>query len=150
MPRAFDHTVPVDSEGMLSRSFRQVVAGYLKLYAGGDVRVRFSKPIRSTKANSYYWGVVLEDVRMGMVDAGYVRPAIWWHKEFKGRYLPMVTDVTFSGKETTHEPTTTKMDSTAFFEYVEAIKMDEEVLRAGIYIREPEGPFRSHNITEPT
>lgn len=156
MPRATDITCEVAGDGSIPKKYREHIRDNLKLYAGGEVRIRLSRPKRSTRANAYWWGYVLEEIRQGMLEAG-----IGWmetndgikavsaeilHHHFKSKYLPVRTAVVF-GDDITLPPTTTTLDSTEFHDFVEAVKTDPQVRQLGILFDEPDD-MRSYAIAE--
>ncbi len=151
MPRATDETFDVAEDGTLTDRRRAAwLWDQLKLYAGGQVRIRISRPKRSTAANAYYWGVVLAAIREAMMDAGHPVSAEALHHHFKALYLEPRWVQVF---HYTHmmPPTTTDLDQTAFAEYIESIKQDQAVLALGVYIPEPDAgydAFRSYKIAE--
>lgn len=149
MPKAIDITLDVDSDGNISRTRSRWLRDYIKLFAGGKVRIRISRPKRSSAANSYYWGAVIRPIREALLDAGRAVSADTLHRLFKQRYLDVETDEVF-GEPVTLPPTTTKLDQTEFHYYCEAIKQDPDVLALGVYFEEPDDEaWRSHNIAEP-
>lgn len=155
MPKALDILATVTG-GTLPIHARQQIKAYLPLFDGRDVRVRISSPKRSSRANSYYWVAIIDRIRKELNDAGYawiqgesgnepVTSAVL-HEYFKARYLSPRTAV-IMGRDVTLAPTTTTLDSTAFHDYIEAIKMDEYVLALGIDF-EPVPDMRSYAIAE--
>lgn len=149
MPKALDETFYVTDDGKLADQRRaEWLRSQLQLYAGGQVRIRIGRPKRSTRANAYYWGVVIATVREALMEAGMPVSAEALHVHFKRRYLePRTTCVL--GIDHVLDPTTTDMDSTEFSYYIEAIKEDEDVRRLGVYIPEPDENMRSSRIAEP-
>lgn len=151
MPRAIDEVLELDAEGRFCQlnRLRWLFVEYIKLFAPGDVRIRISRPQRSTAANRYYWGVVIKVIRQGCLEAGQVVSAEALHEHFKARYLdPRVVEVL--GKERVLPPSTVKLDSTAFYDYIESIKTDEDVVQLGVYIPPPDdGRWKSYSLEEP-
>lgn len=158
MPRATDIVCEVSPDGKIPKRHSAHIRDQLKLYAGGDVRIRVSRPKRSSRANAFYWAGIIEPIRIGMTEAGLgmmtapdgtptmvTSEALHYH--FKCKHLPFRTAYIF-GKDVVLPPTTTELDQTAFSDYIEAIKTDEEVLQLGIFFEEPES-FRSYSIAEP-
>ena len=148
MPKAIDKTWTVDERGHLPRSAREHIAGQLKLYAGRDVRVRLSRPKRTTKANAYYWSQIIEPIRIALLEAGQPAPAEAIHEVMKRRYLEPRTTTVFD-EEHWMPPTTTDLDQTDFSDYIENVKHDEDVIALGVYIPDPDGDFRSYRLAEP-
>lgn len=157
MPRAIEIITEVDSEGKIPKKYTRFIRDQLMMYAGGEVRIQVGRPKRTTRANAYYWAAVIEPIRLAMLDAG-----IGWmetndgikavsaealHHHFKTKYLPVQTMVIF-GDDVTLPPTTTALDSTEFFDYVEAVKTDPQVLQLGVYFEEAPENLRSYAIAE--
>lgn len=158
MPHKLEFIAECDSEGRLPDYRQKQIDAYLKrLYPHRQVSVRYGEPTRTSRANAFYWGVVLDLIRKAMNEAGYAFLLVRGetqpitsealHAHFKARYLPVQTAVIF-GRDATLEPTTTILDKTQFFDYVEAIKNDEDVLLLGIDFPEPDTEFRSFSIGE--
>ncbi|MDX1545606.1 MAG: hypothetical protein R3247_01380 [Rhodothermales bacterium] len=148
MPQAVDMTWTVGDDGHLPRAARRFLAAQLKLYAGGEVRIRLSRPKRTTKANAYYWAAVIQPIRAALLEAGQVASAEDVHELFKARYLaPRVAEV--FGEAHVLSGSTAELDQTAFFEYVEAIRTDEDVLALGVFVEDAPESLRSHRISDP-
>lgn len=155
MPMPLDETFDVGEDGQLADRRRAAwLWSQIKLYAGRRVRIRVSAPKRSTRANAYYWGVVLDTIRRACMDAGQPVSAEELHHHFKALYLPART-FEVMGIDHVMPGSTAQLDSTSFADYIEAIKQDEQVLALGCYIPDPdeyeerEGAFRSYAIAEP-
>lgn len=150
--KPFDREIDVQEGGTFRRGDYEAVQRYLRFYAGRTVRVRLSAPKRSTKANAYYWGVVIETIRLARLEVG-MKPVASedLHRHFKRLYLPPRTVEVFGVSHTWESSTVT--DSASFFAYVEAIKGDEAVLdllaAANMHIPEPDTALRSYRIAEP-
>ena len=71
------------------------------------------------------------------------------HRHFKALYLPVRTVEVF-GVDHTWEGSSADLDSTSFFDFVESIRTDEEVMRvlafANMEIPEPDPNYRSYKI----
>lgn len=148
MPQAIDITLSVTGEGQFadkgrSRWLREII----KLYAGRDVRIRVSSPKRSTSANAYLWGVVYARIQQGLLESGTAVSTEAIHEHFKRRYLPARV-ITVFGEDHVLPGSTSDLDSTAFYEYVEAVRNDEDVLQLGVYIEEPDPVYKSYRIEE--
>src|SRR5690606_39444582 len=63
-------TSPYSTLFQAPRKYSEWVRDHLQLYAGGEVRIRVSRPKRTTRANRYWWGYVLETIRQAMIEAG--------------------------------------------------------------------------------
>lgn len=142
MPKARTFTARVDDDGRLPIATERHIQDELKLYAGRRCAVRLSRPRRSHQANSYLWGVVYKTIRRAMSEAGTSLPADVWHRYFKDKYLDPWVEI-IAGREIVNPPSTARLDSTAFYEYVEAIRTDEEIVRVlGIHIPNPDPLWR--------
>lgn len=150
MPKAFDHTVDVPESGILTSALRQQIGGLVALYAGGPLRIRLGRPARSTRANAYMWAGVYEPLAQAAREAGYDITAEDLHRHFKQKYLPPIPSVDAFGEEIIKEPSTTKLDSTEFFYYVENVRLDPFVAQLGVIIEDPEDNYRSYSIAEPS
>lgn len=142
MPKARTFTARVGDDGRLSIATERHIQDELKLYSGRRCVVRLSRPQRSHAANRYLWGVVYKTIRKAAADAGTHLPADAWHRYFKDKYLEPGVE-TVAGREIVVPPSSARLDSTAFYEYVEAIRTDEEIVRAlGIHIPDPDPGWR--------
>lgn len=159
MPKQYERIIDIDERGRIADAYeRELLKMYFTLYASGKMRIRLSKPKRSSRANRYYFGVVIETIRRARLEAG-MEPvsAEDLHRHFKMLYLPVRT-VEIMGVDHTFEGSSKDLDSTAFFDFVENIRNDEDVrrlmLETGLTIEDPvdwqehEGAFRSHQIAE--
>jgi hypothetical protein len=89
---------------------------------------------------------VLPAVRYGAFDAGYELPLEALHTLFKERYVDPI--IHHAGDMEIVVLTTTQLDSTQFYDYIEAIRNDEFVLALGVTIPEPEEKYRSYSIQD--
>lgn len=156
MPRAIDFTCDVDEAGHIPAARRRFVADQLRMYAGGQVRIRLSKPKRSTRANSFYWAGVIDPIKDAMNEAGAMV-----HTSETGAYSPVTSKMVHDMMKKRHlgyesvevcHPTTgeviyeatelrssASLDSTDFSDYIEAIRQDELTRALGVWIEEPAG-----------
>ena len=151
--RPLDITVEINEHGGFKfGSDRNRVRDYLAFaFAGRRCRLRISEEKRSTQANAYYWAVVIETIRLARLECGM--PPVSsedLHSHFKACYLPVRVVEVFG---TTHTLLgTTVTDSTEFYDYVEAIRQDEDVRRvlafANMEIPDPDPNYRSYKIKE--
>lgn len=146
MPRPIDIRCEVDENGHLPRKMRVLLGGQLKLYAGREVRIQVSSPKRSSKANAFYWVGVIGEIQRRAAEAGHAVSAQALHEYFKAKYLQPSIEYVW-GEEVLVPASTAKLDSTAFHEYIESIRMDEAVIQLGVYFDEPEG-LRSYSIED--
>ena len=143
MPEKRSATFYVEEDGSLyPKSKVQWMREGLKLFAGGQVVITYERPKRSLKQNAYYWGVVIEEVRQALLEAGHPLSSKAIHEHYKAKYLS-AEGYTYTSRETgeVHEivqtRSTTDLDSTEFSDYVERIRTDELVQQLGIYIPLP-------------
>lgn len=137
MPRTMTARASVADDGTLPKDTRRLLRGELQLYAGREVEIRVSPPTRSTSANAYYWGVVLRAVQTGWSDAGVALSSDQWHEIFKHRHLAWGVEE-INGREVPVPPSTRRLSTTEFHEYLERIRYDEEfVVGPEIEIPEP-------------
>lgn len=139
MPQAVDIVLSVDENGTITdRQKAEWLWSQIRFYAGRKVRIRVSAPARSSRANSYYWGAVIEAIWKACLMAGIPTTREALHELFKRRYLQPQTVVSLGGEDITLPPTTTNLNSTEFYQYIENIRNDEEVMALGCYIETPE------------
>lgn len=159
MPHKLTIRTTVDEDGHLPKTRRNQIASTLQLYTGSEVEITIGKPKRSTQANAYYWGVVLKEIQLACVEAGVTATnpetgemhpitAEMLHRMMKDRYL-QPEPVEIAGQPLTLGGSTTRLDSTEFFDYVERVRSDPFVLALGVDVPEPEGSYRSYNLAEP-
>ncbi|HYG68163.1 MAG TPA: hypothetical protein VD838_10905 [Anaeromyxobacteraceae bacterium] len=120
----------------------------LRLYAEGEVEVTIRKPKRSGRANAYWWGAVLPAIQRGLAEAGQAVSCEALHVHFAEKYLPPRIEEVF-GITQVMRGRTSELDSTSFFDFVEAVRFDEEVLALGVEVPEPERGLSSYKIAEP-
>jgi len=156
MPKKVDIVAVLDEDGRIKDpNRRDWLRGQFLLFGGGKVRIQLSKPKRSSRANKYYWKGVIGTIWQACLEAGIQTTTGALHEEFKEKYLPARPVVGISGQDRTLPPSTADLDSTEFFEYVENVRTDENVMALGVYILSPQeweqdnGKIRSGSITEP-
>jgi len=147
MPKKIDWVCYVTPDGRLSRTKQEAFDRQIAMYADSNVRLQIGKPKRSSDANKYYW-YVIKTIQAAMAEAGYAYSQKGLHKYFKEKYLSVEAEVVM-GVSITHEPSTTRLDSTEFFYYVEAVKNDEAVLVLGINFDDPPDRMTSFSISDP-
>jgi len=145
------HSLEIISEvtdGRLPQYRQEQIRSYLKLFEGQDVHIRMGKPKRSSQANRYYWVAVIEPIRRALMEAGMeYASADVVHEYFKRKFLPVrCTEVL--GEPFTLTGSTTELDSTEFFDYIESIKHSEKVLQLGIEFEDPDPSYRSYSLSE--
>lgn len=75
---------------------------------------------RSTPQNSFYWGVVVQEVRLGLLEIGYRMSADEVHYFLKQKFNP-VEIPSIDGEVIQVPGSTTELNKTEFSEYVERI-----------------------------
>lgn len=147
MPQAIEQLFTIGPQSIAD--ILRFLSGQVPLYEGRQMQIRVSPPKRSTQANSYYWGVVLPEVQKGFMKAGAGACSITaLHAFFKTELLGTeAKDVL--GKVIEIPKSTSRLDSTAFYEYIEGIRNHELVLQAQIVIPEPEDTYKSYRLSEP-
>lgn len=130
MPAACRHLARVDEDGRINDLVRRQVAADIARFRGRDVEITISPPKRSSRANSYYWGHVLKQIRIAADESGQHVTQEALHGYYKQKYAdPIVVQV---GNRQIIEYSTRNMTSTEFFEYVERVKTDEIPLSLGV------------------
>jgi hypothetical protein len=84
------------------------------------IRVERRKARRSNQANRYYWGVVVQEVRLGLIEIGYDLTADETHFFLKSKFnVTMIANKDGEGLEV--PGTTTTLNKVEFGEYIERI-----------------------------
>ena len=148
MPEPLTFACTVSKDGRLPDACRELVRRTLRLYAEGEVEVTIRKPKRSNRANAYWWGVVLPAIQRGLAEAGKAVSCEALHVHFAEKYLPPRVEEVF-GVTMVLRGRTSELDSTSFFDFVESVRYDEEVLALGVEVPEPDARFSSYKIAEP-
>tara|TARA_R110000822_G_scaffold103213_5_gene229803 strand:- start:254 stop:703 length:450 start_codon:yes stop_codon:yes gene_type:complete len=146
MPRPLDIVTNVGHDGAIPSSHKRRIADHLMLFAGSPVRLQVTAPKRSNKANAFYWAGVIRPIQIACADAGRAVSGQGLHEYFKQLYLPVKTEMV-NGTDVVIPLSTTKLDSTAFHDFIESIRTDEFVLALGVYFDEPE-EFSTHKIDD--
>jgi len=81
-----------------------------------------TKPKRSTPANRYYWGVVVELIYLALKESGWEVNREGTHELLRVRFLSEDKPIGNDGEFVTRVKSTTELDSKEFGEYVEACK----------------------------
>lgn len=145
MPHKRYTKVHVQEDGTLRNGQRLMdwLVDQFSLFADGPAVITIQRPKRSLDQNRYYFGVVLETIRQGLLDAGHTFAVEDLHEHFKGRYLGGKS-ITYRNPETGNvrekvvPRSTTELDTTAFHDYIERIKTDELVRQLDIRIPSPD------------
>ena len=81
-----------------------------------------TKPKRSSPANRYYWGVVVELIYLALKESGWEVTREGTHELLRVRFLSEDRPIGNDGEFVTRVKSTTELDSKEFGEYVEACK----------------------------
>jgi hypothetical protein len=144
MPRAITLRGTVDAEGRPSKALATRARDALRLYADGDVELVIRKPLRSLEANNYLWGVCYPLIQAGWSEAGKAYPVDALHQYYAEKYLPPDFSVVINGETVVGRGRTSRLPSTEFYDFVEAIRTDETVLALGVVIPDPDPDYKRH------
>ena len=81
-----------------------------------------TKPKRSSPANRYYWGVVVELIYLALKESGWEVTREGTHELLRVRFLSEDRPIGNDGEFVTRVKSTTELDGKEFGEYVEACK----------------------------
>lgn len=81
-----------------------------------------TKPKRSSPANRYYWGVVVELIYMALKESGWEMSREGTHELLRVRHLSEDKPIGDNGEFVTRVKSTTELDSKQFGDYVDACK----------------------------
>lgn len=167
MPLPVEIFATLPESGDLDREVKIMIRDALRVFAPGEIMFRISRPVRTNEANKYYWYVLktlanaLLDVGIGYLETAHPRTgevirlpvsseALHYH--YKRKYLaPRIVHLPAAEHDPIDiiiPPTTTKLDSTTFYWYVEQIKNDE-LVPEGTDFDKPKDSYRSYSIYEP-
>lgn len=141
MPETLTVITRIDEHGRMPKSRREEIATHLTLFAGGMMKATFGPVTRSDSQNRYWHGFVVRPIRETMLAAGLgpiSHDAL--HAYFRDLYLEPTIE-TVNGVEKMIRPSTTKLSTTDFHYFCEAVKTDELVLRLGVVFPEPEESY---------
>ncbi len=128
-------------DGHLSERARRQIANVLPLYEGKDVEVTIRPPKRSTRANALLWAGIYPPIQRALADSGRGVSCEALHVHYAAKYLPPDFSVEIDGETVVGRGKTSKLDSTTFSDFIEAIKTDDMVLALGV-VFEDEGPLK--------
>jgi len=146
MPQRVTKICLVSGQGELPQSTVDQINDELQLYAGRPVAITISPPVRSLQANAYLWGLVYPEFQRGLDAAGM--PAASCdaiHAHFRDTLLPTTArqEVVMDRKVTViDDPSTAQLNSTAFYEYVESVRLIARE-RLEWQIPDPDPEFRA-------
>lgn len=81
-----------------------------------------TKPKRSTPANRYYWGVVVELIYLALKESGWEVNREGTHELLRVRFLSEDKPIGNDGEFVTRVKSTTELDSVEFGTYIERCK----------------------------
>jgi len=81
-----------------------------------------TKPKRSTPANRYYWGVVVELIYLALKESGWEVNREGTHELLRVRFLSEDKPIGNDGEFVTRVKSTTELDSVEFGTYIECCK----------------------------
>lgn len=109
--------------GKLHLSNRKRFSDDCRQFKDCDVEIIIKKKgKRSSQANRYYWGCVVEEIRLNMLDRGYRYEAETIHEFLKGKFNFEVVVIEATGERIDIPSTTTDMNKDEFYEYVERVR----------------------------
>jgi len=160
MPEALDLELRITDDGKIADIYeRYRIVAMLKMYADRTVRLRLTAPKRTARQNSFWW-MFLDLIRRALIDSGEEG---WLdreagcrtlHRHFVEKHLGTETVVVF-GQTMTRPVSTKRQDRETFSTFIEAVRLDEDVLRLGVELpdveayEEREGRLRSYALKEP-
>lgn len=160
MPFALDFICDVDDDGRIPAVRQTVIRANLRERAGGQVRIRVGAPVRSTRANAFYWAGVIGPIQAFLAERGRARPAWAIHEALKETHLPTVAvelpeevvdfmDEAEMGEKVYRRFTTTRLDVGQFSLFCELVMA--EWGGYGVDFTEPiPSGLRSGSIAEPS
>lgn len=104
----------------------------------GKWELTVTKPNRSERQNRWYWGEVVDSVFKACLQAGISTTPEGVHEHFKRKYLTPRGSVDINGNEILIPPSTTKLNTAEFSEYILNIMSDEQVVEMGVIIDLPD------------
>lgn len=81
-----------------------------------------TRPKRSSQANRYYWGVVLDLIYLALRESGWEINKEGTHELLRVRFLSVDKPIGDEGGFLTRVKSTTELDSTEFVAYIERCK----------------------------
>lgn len=160
MPQSLDLEILVADGGQIADGYaRSRIAATLKMYDGRTVRFRLTAPKRTARQNSFWW-MYLDLIRRALIDSGEdgwldrAAGCKTLHRHFVEKHLGVETIEVF-GNVVTRPVSTRKLDRQTFSNFIEAVRLDEDVLRLCVELpsveqyEQREGPMRSYAFAEP-
>lgn len=160
MPQSLDLEILVADGGQIADGYaRSRIAATLKMYGGRTVRFRIGAPKRTAKQNRFWW-MYLDLIRRALIDSGedgWLDRAAGCralHRHFVEKHLGVETYEVF-GAVATRPVSTRKLDRETFSTFIEAVRLDEDVLKLGVELpdveafEQREGRLRSYALAEP-
>jgi hypothetical protein len=112
----------ITETGVIKIHNRRLMEDWAQGYKGKKIKIRIEKAgsKRSLPQNAYYWGVVVEEIRYGLLQIGYQMTKEETHYWLKYKFNPI--NIPGEGGEAIEVPdTTTTLTKTGFAEYIEKI-----------------------------
>jgi hypothetical protein len=116
-------TGTVGIDGALRLHKRKEFDNLLKDFKGSDVLITVSKKFkrRSVNQNSYYWGVVVTEIRDRLNELGHNVTLDLTHEMLKARFNVQESVNESTGEVFSFPKSTTEMNTEAFCEYIDKI-----------------------------
>lgn len=112
----------ITDTGVLHIQNRKRLEEWSGQYPGKQVLIRIERrgSKRSNPQNRYYWGVVVQEVKLGLLNIGYDLSAEETHYFLKERFNPVFI-ANKQGEALQVAGSTTQMNKTDFSEYIERV-----------------------------
>lgn len=101
---------------------RRLLREWASRFKGKNIKIRIERAgsRRTLPANNYYWGVIVEEVRLALLQLGHQMTKEETHEFLKGKFNAVL--LPGPGGEAIEVPgTTTTMTKTEFGEYIDRI-----------------------------
>lgn len=111
--------------GKLPEGIKATLARVIPTFAGKKVRlvIEEAKEKRSTDANRYYWGVLVEEVRKFHLEQGHAISPDDCHEELLAVYAPMVERKALDGSIKLTPLRSSAMNKEQFYKYCLTIEV---------------------------
>ncbi|WP_315823045.1 hypothetical protein [Paraflavitalea speifideaquila] len=120
--RNLELNASIDNTGKLTVHNRKRLDQYCLDNKGKEIKVKFERKAktRSLPQNNYYWGVVVVEVRLGLLNIGYDMTTEEVHEFLKGNFNKQQL-VNSDGVVMEFGGSTTEMTTVQMMEYVDKI-----------------------------
>lgn len=150
MPEKRSTTIRLDEDGNLTPGSPNPYAWIrerLPLFADGEVKLSMGRPTRSLDQNAALWGLIYPQLHEGLKEAG-VHDFHLMDEDGELMTIPITVNFLHLLMKRRHltpdnpgeEPSTRGLSTTAFSEYIRAIRHDPLVEKHDIYIQTPNDP----------